>query len=188
MEEIKTDYEWRTWKYWPFFSRCATLSPGQVPATSPIMCKGLVPGTQSCYNSLQPVPSCEHSCRELVAGTTPVDKSPRVCWTLSPGQTPRRAIQSSNSRSRLAWNSYALSAILIRSSSNLNLLKFFLRVVHNSRSLWPEVMIVVNESLEKTLMRTNSQQRLCPDQTVRVESRCWGRLTPQHCWEESRHV
>ena len=55
-----------------------------VPATSPLVCtrKGLVPGTQCCYKSLQPVPSCEQleetCCRAC----------PLVCAHLKPS-TPR---------------------------------------------------------------------------------------------------
>ena len=50
---------------------------------------------------------------------------------LSPGQTRMRVVESSDSRSRLASNSHALSATLMDSrplTSNLNILKCFVRV------------------------------------------------------------
>ena len=81
---------------------------------------------------------------------------------------------SSNSHFCLAWNSHALSATIIDShdtlSSNLNLLKFFLRVINNSHlargddSRW---------ELKKTLMRANSRQLsslFCPWEPILCNS------------------
>ena len=71
-----------------------------------------------------------------------------------------RVAESSNSRSRLARNSHALSATLSDSVSvlslNLNLLKFFLRVVDDSHSHFARGDDSRCE-LKKTLMRANSK-------------------------------
>ena len=55
----------------------------------------------------------------------------------TPGQTKMRVVDSSNSRP--LSDSHALS-------SNLNLLKFFLRVVHDSRSRFARGDDIVDES------------------------------------------
>ena len=73
-----------------------------------------------------------------------------------------RVDEISNSRSRLAWNSHALSATLMHSqqlscalgdshalSSNLNLLKFFLRVVESFFSFGQRSVMIVAESWRK---------------------------------------
>ena len=88
-------------------------------------------------------------------------------WTLilvwselkSQAQTRTRVVESLNSHSRLAWNSHALSATLIDShalSSNLNLLKLFLRVVESFLSLGSRLIIVdeswIKLSWERTLI------------------------------------
>ena len=68
-----------------------------------------------------------------------------------------RVVESSNSRSRLVWNSRAVSAIFVEFhvlSSNLNLLKFFLKVVESFSLVWPEVMIV--DECWRKLMRAKS--------------------------------
>ena len=65
----------------------------------------------------------------------------KTAITLSPGQTRMRVVESSNSHSRLAWNSHALSATLVR-------LNFFLESRREFSLVWPEVMIV-DESWRK---------------------------------------
>ena len=64
-----------------------------------------------------------------------------IAWLskgLSPGQTRMRVVESSDSRSRLASNSHAISATLIDSrplTSNLNMLKIFVKYDEEENSL-----------------------------------------------------